>query len=241
MLTLLPAQKYFLHLLKITRLRISRSGGLASIQSALVSLRLDVGTADRTKPPSHNETIAQPLYTSSSPFKMKTKSIILFLLLVNSLACFSQEKVKKYDLQADLSSSLECWDLFIFFPESDYSVAINREDIGLSKNSKLCHKIRTNSKINQLIVDVLKRNLINDGYEFTENEYVNFDTGKPIKYELIKMFVNFSFIDPCHNSDVVILFTDVNKASKFINDLSNIFKEKECFKKLNRTLKIKKN
>ncbi len=36
---------------------------LLASKSASASLRLDVGTADRTKPHSHNETIAQPLYT----------------------------------------------------------------------------------------------------------------------------------------------------------------------------------
>ncbi len=168
---------------------------------------------------------------------MQNKHLLFLLLLISFSTCFSQNKEKKYDLQSDLGTSIDCWDLFIFFPESDHTVSITREDIGLHKDSKFCHTIRTNSKKNDRIVDLLKRNSINEGYYYDENEYVNLTTRKPIKYEQIKMFVNFSFSDPCHNSNVVVVFTDVNKASKFINELTDIFKEKECFKKLNSELK----
>jgi len=171
---------------------------------------------------------------------MQIRLLLFLLLFISFLTCFSQNKTKKYDLQSDLESSIECWDMFIFFPDSEYTVSVVREDIGLHKDSKLCHKIRTNPKKNSLIVDFIKRNSIHDGYHFFENEYVNLNTDIPIKYELIKMFVNFSSFDPCHNDDVVVLFTDVNKATKFINELTNIFNEKDCFRNLNQELKNQK-
>ncbi len=161
--------------------------------------------------------------------------ILLLFTIATSLA--QQDDYTKYDLVSDLDSSLDCWSVFIFLPNSSHSISITNENISIHQKEKKCHRIKSNKEINRSIIELLKSQPDEKIYILGLNGYEEVDSRKEISGELIKAYVNFSFSSPCHNDDLFLLFTNSSKAKDFIAKLSNIFKEERCFTKLIRKIK----
>lgn len=144
-------------------------------------------------------------------------------------------------IASDLRNSAETISIFIYVPNSDFTIGfINRnsfEKIDLPK----CIGIDSNKETSLKVIDVLfKNNLLNQTYfpDLNSEDFVNNKTKEIVKWTDIKLYLDIDFETPGHYEKIFIPISDFQTAENLIDELVLVFADsKKCFEKLKGKIK----
>ena len=96
-----------------------------------------------------------------------------------------------------------------------------------------CVYLHSNSEQNRAMVNILSRNnFLENTYwlGFDGDDFVDNKNDQIIPYDEVKVYLDIDFQTPGHFDKVFIPITNLDKAKKVINEFSELFEQKKCFR-----------
>lgn len=164
--------------------------------------------------------------------------LICFIITLTIGTSFSQEKFDYLEIRTALENSSKSLNTTILLPNSDFHIGTTLDMLIENPELNPCIDIQSNSEKNARVISVLnKHRLLDKLYIEINNQYIDISSDQIFKPNKTQLYLELFF--KTRDFGFVSCFVPVinkNSAKELIEDLSKIFDNKYCFKKLNRKM-----
>lgn len=167
--------------------------------------------------------------------QMKKTIIIYFLFIFSNL--LSQENLQFNIIKSELEKATNTLYVKLSIPSSDFYIEITKDSIINNPFYEPCVELKSNLTKNKKIIDILeKHDFLNEFYITVEDQLVKISNNNNSNFGNQIMNIELIFKSKSIRQPVILLIFKKDEAEKFLNKLSDLFDNNECFLKMKKEI-----